>query len=250
MSAVDYLILGHGYTAQFLSQTIKNPEPDAQQVSTSRSDSNFHYFDLEDPEIWDQLPQAKVTFWTFPPSPLDLVKNFYNENKSKLGKLVVIGSTSAFKTESPHQDVDEQTPFDTSVERAEAEEFLKNNGAVLVMSSGIYGPNNNPVNWVTNGYVGKSEKFVNMIHVEDLAQFTFNAGLYGEMGNVYIASDNCPLRWVDVITAWEKAGLVSDVPEKTSKRASKKINSSKSIEALKVQLKYQNFQEVVLNESR
>ena len=116
------------------------------------------------------------------------------------------------------------------------------------MSSGIYGPGKNPVDWVKNGYVGKSEKFVNMIHVKDLAHIIFKAGERGKKNSVYIASDGVPLQWSHVIELWEKEGLLSNVAEKPSKRSSKKINSSATLLELEVDLKYRNFAEVVANE--
>lgn len=245
MEKVDYLILGHGYTAQFLIEELPSQ---AKWLATSRSDQKFHYFDLTDVESWDQLPSAKVTYWTFPPTPIDLVKDFYSENKEKLGKLVVVGSTSGFLTTESHQEVTETTPFDESIERAQAEKLLMDQGATVVMSSGIYGPGKNPVDWVKNGYVGKSEKFVNMIHVKDLANIIFNAGEKGKSNSVYIASDGVPLQWSQVIELWEKEGLLANIPEKESKRSSKKINSSATMVELGIDLKHRNFANVVINE--
>ena len=246
MEIVDYLILGHGYTAQYL---VQNLPPDKKWVATSRTNKDFHYFDLADMESWDQLPKAKFTFWTFPPAPLDLVKNFFNENKKKLGTLVVVGSTSGFLTSEPHQLVDESTPLDDSIERAEAEKYLSDQWAILVIISVIYVPDKNPIDWVKNGYVGKRDKYVNMIHVEDLANIIFQASQKGEKGFTYIASDNLPLRWADVICLWEEKALVSEVAEKPSKRISKKINSSMTLKTLDIELKFKNFAEVVIRES-
>jgi hypothetical protein len=156
-----------------------------------------------------------------------------------------VGSTSAFLVDKPHGPVDESTPFDMSIPRVQGEVFLRDQGATLVMSSGIYGAGRNPVDWIKKGYVGKSEKYVNMIHGSDLAQFLLQASQLGEKGAVYIASDNNPQRWRDVIELWESQGLVSDVPEKASRRSSKKIDSSKSIKSLQIDLQFDNFAHAV-----
>lgn len=243
MSDKQALILGHGYTAKYLAPQFRKNKV----VSTSRKGPPFLPFDLMDESTWDSLPEkVDLTFWTFPALPLEKVKRFYELNCNRLGQLIVIGSTSAFVTSQPDQRVDESTPLDLSQERVQGEEFLRSQGAISVYSAGIYGPDRNPLDWVKKAYVGKSSKYVNMIHVKDLCQFLIKASEVGKPGSLYIATDGNPQRWQDVIEIWEQKGLVKDVPLKESMRASKKIDNSQSISELKIDLEFENFENLIL----
>jgi nucleoside-diphosphate-sugar epimerase len=246
MDKADVLILGYGYVAQTLEQELLKKDSNIQLVKTSRQkQEGFLYFDLEDPESWDQLPQASLTYWTFPPAE-ENIKNFSRVLKKKSDKTIVIGTTGSFATTAEHQVISESSPFDEAKQRARSEEFLLSFGFTLVMSAGIYGPGRNPLDWVQSGRVGKSEKYVNMIHVSDLVQFLMESSKKTE-GSLYIASDGNPQTWQNIIEYWEKKGLVNAVPQKESSRPSKKLDPQKSIKDLNLDLQFRNFQEAVFS---
>jgi hypothetical protein len=241
MNSVEYLILGHGQTALALSQKIKEQKPQSSCVSTSRQGPPHVLFNLEDDSTWANLPKAQYTFWTFPPSPLDWVQEFYKSHHEKLGHWIVVGSTSALTVSVKNEWVNEKTPLDLSIERVQAEKYLMDHGATLILSSGIYGSGRSPLQWVEMGYVGKSSKYVNMVHVDDLASFLFQATKKGKKGELYIASNNHPEQWQEIIENWESRGLVQNVLHKESSRASKRIDNSWSIAELGVKLQYPHF---------
>ncbi len=245
MQPVDYLILGRGLTAQYLIGKIQSKEPSATIVSTSRNGSPHTLFDLNDSTTWSNLPEAKVTFWTFPPEPIDRVEQFANSHLKELGQVVVLGSTSCLVVNSDGEKVDESTPRDESIERVRAESSLKDQGAILVLSSGQYSQERNPISWVEKGYVGKNPKWVNMIHLEDLAEFLWAAAKRGKAGKLYIASDNNPQQWDQIISLWESKGILKDIPIKSSHKTSKRINCTSSLKTLQVSLRYQNFADSV-----
>lgn len=239
------LILGYGYTASFLSPLLD--DEGCEVLRTSRKNPDSILFNLEDSTSWQNIPQVSATYWMFPAAPLELVKKFYQQNKNKLGQIVVIGSTSGFQSIQDGEEIRESSPLDLNIERVQGEEFLRSQGAIVVMASGIYGQGRSPLDWVKKAYVGKSKKFVNMIHVLDLCQFLINAQKYGEKGKLYIASDNYPQTWESVISVWQERGLLDrEVAEKETQRLSKKMNSTQSIEELRINLKFQNFADLVL----
>lgn len=241
MKQVDHLILGLGPSGMALKKWIESHEPQSSVVYTSRSNQDGILFDLDDSASWVHLPEARVTYWTFPPQSVDQIKPFVDTQKQKLGHLIVVGTTSSFALEGPNQVVDESTPLDKNNPRAQGEEYLQSQGAVLVMSSGQYGFGRNPLQWIEKGWVGRNDKFVNMIHLEDLAQFLYQAGQLGQAGQLFIASDNNLMTWNQVIDVWEAEGLIENTSKKESQRPSKKINSSRSLKELKVNLKFDNF---------
>ena len=86
----------------------------------------------------------------------------------------MLGSTSAYDTggsqEYPPPWIDETAPIDYTKPRVQGEEFLRTEcGAIVLRVAGIYGPGRHPYDWITSGRVGLSDKYVNLIHVEDLA---------------------------------------------------------------------------------
>ncbi len=243
----DFLILGYGYTASFLKDYLKNKEPNSLILTTSRQGGDHIQFNLHDESTWTNLPAAKVTFWTFPAEPINLVKKLYELKKEILGQVIVIGSTGAFKVDAIHQGVDETSELDQSQARVQGEEFLNQMGSILVFSSGIYGSQRNPLDWVKKGMVGRSQKWVNMIHVADLCQFLYQAYKIGLPKEKYIASDNNPKKWQEVIQYWESKGLIKDTPERESLRLSKKIDSTRSIKDLRIKLQYPDFSKAVVD---
>lgn len=240
-----FLVLGEGNLGQVLKRDLINQFPDSQILATSRSLSSDVQFDMEDERTWDDLPSAECAFWTFPPLPFEMALKFFKKKKSIAQRWVVVGTTGSFLVSHQNLEVEESSPFDLSNQRALSESTLKTEGATLVMSAGIYGGHLNPLNWVKKGLVGKSQKFVNMIHLDDLSEFLIKAYLRGKPGEIYIASDNNPQKWEDIINLWEKKSLLSGIPHKESSRQSKKINSSRSIKSLGVDLRFRNFAETV-----
>ena len=244
MTEPTQLILGHGYVAKHLGPRLE--KQGATVASTSRTDPQFITFDLEDPDSWENVPTVKTTFWMFPAVPLDLVKEFISAYGERLGQIITVGSTSGFLVNTDGETVDEASPLDLTRDRVLGEEFLRSNGAMTVMASGIYGPQRDPLDWIAKGYVGKSDKLVNMIHVEDLCQFLLAARDNGKKGHLYIASDNNPQTWRVVIDKWESNGWADAVPVKTTDKISKRVKSSASLSELSVNLKYQDFADRVL----
>lgn len=241
MKSKKHLILGTGYVGSFLKNYIKSRESNSQVFSTSRTSKEHLCFDLNDARTWNHLPSVDYCYWTFPTTALSLVKNFYEKKHKDLGQLIVVGSTGSFKVSSPEQIVSEASDLNLHLDRVQGESYLRSQGAILVMASGIYGPGRDPLQWVKDGRVGKNNKLVNMIHVKDLCQFLYNSTLHGEKNNLYIASNNKAHRWLDVINSWEERAMVSNVPFKDPKSFGKRINCSWSIDQLKINLKFPNF---------
>jgi hypothetical protein len=234
---VDYLILGQGYLGQCLEELLVQEKDRGRLVSTSRRAHGADLrFDLYDPSTWTNLPESRFTFWTFPAEPLDLVKQFWAAQGARLGKLVCIGSTSALKVEIEDQWVHEHSGLDLTQARVQGEEFLRSQGAMTLLSAGIYGPHRDPLDWVRRGFVGKSSKYVNMVHVEDLALLSWKALHQGQQGELYIASDSYPQRWDEVITYWQKQGRLGPVAEKISARSSKRVDNSWTLRKLDHQI--------------
>jgi nucleoside-diphosphate-sugar epimerase len=146
--------------------------------------------------------------------------------------IVVLGSTSAYEAggmrEYPPAWIDESAPVDFTKARVKGEEYLrKEYGAILLRVAGIYGPGRNPLDWIRQGRVGPSRRYVNLIHVEDLAAICLGALEKGKRGEIYNVSDGTPRTWEE-ICEWARVrwGILPPQP-KNEDRAGKRILTAK-----------------------
>ncbi len=155
-------------------------------------------------------------------------------------RIVVLGSTSAYDVgdsrEYPPPWIEETAPIDLSRPRVQGEEFLRNECAAIVLRvAGIYGPGRNPLDWIRQGRIGPSVKYVNLIHVEDLASICLAALERGKPGEIYNVSDGVPHTWNEICaTAQERWGVTAPTM-KEAQSSGKRISNRKA----RVQLGYE-----------
>ncbi len=242
------LILGGGYTGRVIFRqadstqwsvliSSRNPEkhltgiPPQQRV----------FFDLLLPETWSHIPAGADLIWTFSPIPLEKVIEFIKAIQTRAGRMVVLGSTSAYRVEpaGAPEIIDEKSAIDPGPPRVQGEEFLRNtSGAVIVRSAGIYGPNRNPLEWIRRGRIGYSDRFLNLIHVEDLAGICLRALERGKSGEVYIASDGRPRRCSDLIDTAVEIWNVQKPPSLEHIDLGKQLSNQKVIKELGYRFRY------------
>ena len=174
------VILGSGYTGLRIWRLAKQQSLPV-QASSRRPAQNLTYvepearlrFDLTEPATWPSLPPNIDLIWTFPATPLEQVQAFAGQYCNPSHRLIVLGSTSAYDTDGGHAEdiapwIDETSPINVHLPRVQGEEYLRrHHGAIILRVAGIYGPQRNPVEWIRQGLVGPTDKFVNLIHVED-----------------------------------------------------------------------------------
>jgi nucleoside-diphosphate-sugar epimerase len=112
--------------------------------------------------------------------------------------------------------------------RVQGEEYLRNElGAIVLRVAGIYGSGRNPLDWIKNGRVGPSRKYVNLIHADDLAAICLLALEHGKPGEVYNVSDGTPRTWNEVCaTAQQRWGVVA-AAVKEHHSSGKRISNAK-----------------------
>ena len=173
-------------------------------------------FDLEQPSTWPNIPASADLIWCFPATPLEQVKAFARTLDQPARRIIVLGSTSAYEG-SDHPDeypppwIDESAPIDRTKPRVQGEEFLRANcGAIVLRVAGIYGPGRNPLDWIRQGRVGHSRKYVNLVHVDDLAAICLAAIEKGKPGEAYNVSDGQPYIWNEIcVTAQQRWGVAA-----------------------------------------
>ena len=239
------VILGAGYLARFIRLipldrysdvrfTSRSPEINLSDVSTDRR----ILFDLAQPKTWGSIPGDADFLWSFPAAPLDAVQRFAAHINGSGRRLVVLGSTSAYDMAAspdtyPPPWIDETAAVDHSIPRVQGEEFLRTNyGAVVLRVAGIYGPGRRPFDWIQHGRVQPSRKYVNLIHVEDLAAICLVALGSGIPGEVYNVSDGIPRTWTEIYERMRKSQTCQDVQGNDNQAAGKRISNAKLLAML------------------
>ncbi|HMS85458.1 MAG TPA: hypothetical protein PKD12_17585 [Nitrospira sp.] len=249
-------ILGSGYTARYVLPLAEQHY--ALVFATSR-DPDQHLvdvkpeqrirFDLTQPETWQLIPPTTDLLWCFPAIPIELVQQFADTVLLRTRRLVVLASTSAYddglSTEYPPPWVDETASIDASKPRVQGEELLRTScGAIILRVSGIYGPHRSPLHWIQTGRVARSRKFVNLIHVEDLAATSLAALRHGQEGTIYNVSDGTPRTWEEICQTVEQRWAVRSSVSREPQSMGKRIANQRMRELLKadgVSLRYEDL---------
>lgn len=165
------LILGSGYVGSALVAQIPHA------VFTHSTQQNVRtlggiYFRLQDRDSWRSLPPASDIIWTFPAAPLELVRELHETAMQDYKRLLVYGSTSCYLTSEDDETVTESYSVDLSKARVAGEEYLRDQGAMILVLSGIHGPGREPIEWLRQGRIRSLRKRVNLINRDDIVDIT------------------------------------------------------------------------------
>jgi len=252
------IILGTGYSGRHLADaltatsrpffaTSREPEKNLSHVQAGRRMK----FDLEQPSTWLNLPARADLIWCFPATPLEQVQAFARALDAPARRMVVLGSTSAYEASDhsavyPPSWIDESTPLDLSKSRVQGEEYLReHHGAILLRVAGIYGPGRNPLDWIRQGRIGPSRKYVNLIHVEDLAAICLAAIEKGKPGEAYNVSDGTPYLWSEICATSQQRWGVAGEAVKEDRSSGKRISNAKLRSELNYQFRYADLYEAL-----
>jgi nucleoside-diphosphate-sugar epimerase len=199
------VILGTGYTGLRLYYQAR--QAGWKTLATSRtpelhltgiSPEHRLLFDLSQPETWASIPIPAHIIWCFPATPLKLVQAFFTARPLKSGRIIVMGSTSAYGIHNGP--VNEQAPLNNHLPRVQGEEYLRTSlGAVIIRLAGLYGPGRNVLDWIRKGKIRHTSKWVNLLHVDDAAGICLQALEKAQDGAAYLASDGKPRTWAEIL---------------------------------------------------
>jgi nucleoside-diphosphate-sugar epimerase len=256
-STSPLIVLGSGYTGHVLYSrgaaqgrtilaTSRNPLRHLAEVPSKQR----VMFDLEQPTTWMNIPTGADPVWCFPATPLHQVEAFASWLNASARRLVVLGSTSAYEVgesqDYPPPWIDETAPIDLTKPRVQGEEFLRHTyGAIVLRVAGIYGPGRNPLNWIRQGRVGPARKYVNLIHVEDLAAICLAAIEKGTPGEAYNVSDGQPHTWSEICATAQQRWGVTGTPAKEDHSPGKRISNTKLLAQLGYKFRHSDLYETL-----
>jgi nucleoside-diphosphate-sugar epimerase len=233
-------ILGTGYSGRYLTSeltitsrpffaTSREPDKNLSHVPAGRRMK----FDLAQPSTWLNIPAQADLIWCFPATPLDRVQAFARTLDASPRRMVILGSTSAYEisnqpTVNPLSWIDESAPIDQTKSRVQGEEYLReHHGTIVLRVAGIYGPGRNPLDWIRQGRVGPSRKYVNLIHVEDLAAICLLALDKGKPGETYNVGDGTPRTWEEICATAQQRWSITASATNKDPSPGKRISNTK-----------------------
>lgn len=250
-SAPPLVILGTGYTGHVVVElarqrgrdvyaTSRTPEQHLADVPPSKR----LRFDLLDSSTWSAIPNDADLLWCFPAVPTEQAVAFAKTIAAKTRRLVVLGSTSAYRSSGTV--IDESAPVNRSLPRVESEEVLRETcGAIILRLAGIYGPGRHPLNWIRQGRIGYTGRYMNLIHVEDIARICLDLLARGKPGEVYLGSDGIPRRWRDICDQANHVWGIPLPPASPAKDPGKRISNKKVQATLGYQFKHPDLFEAL-----
>lgn len=213
MDPVDLLILGAGWTAQFLIPLLKSSS--ISYAATTRTGHlsygtptlPFRYDPTSnDSAPYSAIPSAKTILITFPLKGLNQSKqlvSLYRQAHGAANKWIQLGSTGIFTDPLWN---DHNSSYDKEDPRAIAEdELLGLQGCVLNLA-GLYGGERNPRTWVVRVARTKAEvkgkKVVHLIHGQDVARAIIAVHGNFTPGKRWLLTDLRVNDWWDLIQTW------------------------------------------------
>ncbi|KAH8199710.1 hypothetical protein TruAng_006118 [Truncatella angustata] len=208
---VDLLILGAGWTSDFLIPLLEKKNISYAATSTTGRDGTIPFkYDpnTEDPAQFRRLPSAVTVVIVFPlkgkGQSSHLTKLYKKTHESSEPHYIQLGATSIWKGEGWQND---DSPYDTSNSRAIAEDELMGvaNGAVMNLA-GLYGGARQPRNWVDRVVKTKDELkgkgALHLIHGEDVARGIIALHKNFTPAKRWLLCDLHTYDWWDLVQDW------------------------------------------------
>ncbi len=239
------VILGAGYTGRFIYHTARqHRRPVFATSRTPKAHLSFAepdhriFFDLQQPDTWAQIPPQSDIIWCFPALPQDVAGTFAQHAIDRNSRLILLGSTSAFPAGLPGL-VDERVPVNLAIPRVASEEHLRTAFRAMVLRlSGIYGPGRHVFDWIRRGKIKNSNKYVNLIHVEDVAELCLLALQYASPGSTYIVSDGQPRHLAEICHFATEDFQIAVPPATTTREVGKRLSPRKILSDFNYRLKH------------
>ena len=92
--------------------------------------------------------------------------------------------------------------------------------------------------WIRKGKIKNSNKYVNLIHVEDVAELCLLALRYASPGSTYIVSDGHPRRWAEICRFAAEHFQIAVPPVTPARETGKRLSSRKILSDFNYQLKH------------
>ena len=209
MEAVSVLILGAGWTSQFLIPLLKTSHVTYAATTRDGRDSTIPFTfnpSSQDIKPYTLLPSAETVLVTFPLTGEGQSKqiiSLYRKVNGHSNNWIQLGSTGIFT--APHWN-DHNASYNKESPRAIAEDELLELGGCVLNLAGLYGGERNPKNWVARVAKTKEEvkgkRALHVIHGEDVGRAVIAVHQNFSTGKRWLLTDLRVYDWWDLIQDW------------------------------------------------
>ncbi|MCJ1263017.1 hypothetical protein MMC22_002887 [Lobaria immixta] len=241
MEAVSVLILGAGWTSQFLIPQLKNSSITFAATTRDGRESTIPFtFDPSSRDIkpYALLPSATTVLVTFPltgEGQSKQITSVYRKVHGHTNNWIQLGSTGIFT--ASHWN-DHNSSYNKESPRAIAEDELLELGGCVLNLAGLYGGERTPKNWVTRVAKTKEEvkgkKALHLIHGEDVGQAIIAVHENFSKAKRWLLTDLRVYDWWDLLQDWG-ADVKNAVVEAEGEKAAQELHYSEWVGELMVE---------------
>ncbi|KAF2748831.1 hypothetical protein M011DRAFT_466590 [Sporormia fimetaria CBS 119925] len=248
--SVDFLILGAGWTSQFLIPELENQNVTYAATTTSGRDNTIPFRfnpDSDDTKPYEGLPSAKTVLITFPLRGVgqsDLLTRLYRSVHGDEARWIQLGSTGIFSKEKDTSGgsdgwSDEDSPYDQTDARAIAEdELMQCVGGCVLNLCGLYGGERVPSTWIPRLAKTKEDvrarRSVHFVHGVDVARAVLAVHSKFSFGKRWIVTDLRVYDWWDLICSFSALAGSGDAA-KNSKEVETRLQFARWVGELMVE---------------
>ncbi|KAH8553030.1 hypothetical protein BGW37DRAFT_488096 [Umbelopsis sp. PMI_123] len=217
--SLQVLILGLGWTGQFLQEILLNQKVSFAATTRDGRNGTIGWTMTDTPDV-STLPWAQTVLVTFPVMSADIMSDLIDNYTATKGpsNWILMSSTRIFSADPS----DRHTPIDPTLDtgRLPAENVvIKKNGTVLHLC-GLWGAQRQPKNWLSRFTKRESIKGkilsrqLHLIHGRDIARAILAVHNQFTPGERWLITDQTAIDWLKMIFVWgskEQVSIIEDL---------------------------------------
>ena len=152
-------------------------------------------FDFYDSATWENIPNFDQAIITFKMTDPLIAEQFATMLSKK--KVILLSSARNLINSQPNEIIDENSLL-SDTPRPISESHFKSFSTILYLGL-IWGADRTPTKWISEGRIKNGEKFINLIHVDDICRIIqFLLERKSKPNQQYLASDGKPVKWAEL----------------------------------------------------
>lgn len=186
------VIFGCGFTGTNLLKYLPNAHCTELPELCKNGQIPFNFYD---PATWKNIPKFDQAIITFKMTDPLLAKKFAGMLYQK--KIILLSSARNLINSQPNEMIDESCLL-SDTPRPISESHFKSFSTILYLGL-IWGADRMPTKWISEGRIKNGEKFINLIHVDDICKIIlFILESKSKLNQQYLTSDGNPVKWVEL----------------------------------------------------
>ncbi|ERF74237.1 hypothetical protein EPUS_03427 [Endocarpon pusillum Z07020] len=221
----ELLILGAGWTSTFLIPLLRDEKVGYAATSTTGRSSTIKFIfepDASDSTAFKVLPEARTILVTFPlrgTGQSQKLVDFYHQTHTSRPHYIQLGYTGIWRGDGQTVWLDRHSPYDTTNERAMAEDELMQNGGCVLNLAGLWGGERSAQRFgrraASTKEKLKGKGSLHLIHGRDVARAIYAVHRAWPGASRWILTDRFVHDWWALLAEWGSEGAVEGEEDAT-----------------------------------